>query len=307
MADQQFLASDTPLQFDTPADTTPQQDQIAQQTPTRSQPEAMPIVEQQPKTETQSNKEQPPFVKDMLAKASEGQKQAQHASQSGDVQAAVTIEEEILQTFADLDTSTPPTPEQSAQEQVPHHELIAEGEVTLGETPVQTSTSPPQQPPKTPNAPTASLISDVQVATTVSPTLQEEPDGKLTMQELHELKRLREQEAQPSLPIDEASMRLAQELFRALIARIDQEDVTTLDSETAMYREIEKDALALLSTRLAEGRWDDQQDMDSVAMRLGIYATVGMLRNLKTRAQSEPIEQKLQQVLDYLLAEYDRI
>lgn len=292
MAEQQFLASDTQLHFDPPTDTTNDPASATPQTPPArsSGPEGMRVVEQQPKSETQSNNEQPPFIQDVLAKASEGQKQAQQAQQAGDMQSAVAMEEEILQTFTQLD-ATQPQASDTPPTEPPHHEIIADGEVDLDTGVVREHT--PE-------------IEQVQVVSTNSPILQEEPDGKLTMQELHELKRLHTEETQSIPPANEPDRQLAQELFQALIARMDQEDVTALDSETAMYRKMEKDALVTLSTRLAEGRWNEHQDMDAVAVRLGIFGMTGMLRNLKTRAQSEPIKQKLQQVLDYLLVEYDK-
>jgi hypothetical protein len=341
MADNQFLATDNPLHFDTPVDTSDKTAESPTPTTTRSGgPEGPRSVEQQ-KTETQMAKEQPPFIKELLAQTTENQKQAQQIHQTGDNQRAVEMEEKILQRFAELDATQSETPQPepvsspeavpvqpATAAQPPHHQLLAEGEVALEPGVTQThaeftvpesaSASEPAPAPELPIAhedQAATGIGQVSVVSSETPILAEEPDGKMTMQELHQLRKQRQQEVrQHEVDHDDEAKQTTVELLQALIAQINEEEqsqqleqLTGENSDDALYRLVEKGALSLLANRIREGKWKENEEMDSVALRLGIYGVVGMLRDLKMRAQSEPTRTKLQQVIDYLLNEHERI
>lgn len=68
-------------------------------------PESMRRAEVQPQTEALVNKEEPPFIKEILGHAEQAQHAARDLKKQGNIDGAIKAEEEVLEEFASLDPS----------------------------------------------------------------------------------------------------------------------------------------------------------------------------------------------------------
>ncbi|MCA9390340.1 hypothetical protein KC571_02945, partial [candidate division WWE3 bacterium] len=71
-------------------------------------PESMRRAEVQPQTEALVNKEEPPFIKEILGHAEQAQQAARDLKKQGNIDGAIKAEEEVLEEFASLDPSKQP-------------------------------------------------------------------------------------------------------------------------------------------------------------------------------------------------------
>jgi len=280
--------------------------------------EQQPTLEKQKSVDSQTNKELPPFIQKTLASAKDGQKLAQQKASQSLVDEAVAIEEGILgelATLASFGVVEQPVPaepqpvEEPAQQQesppVEANPLAIHGQATMAE-----ETPEPVAPRTTPQE-------------SAAPQSAESPQNIIRMadnlrSEVREavqtpVPRTNQAESQRYLDIESDVGRDATvSLLKAVIEKLEEgsggiDKLAMENSEEALFRMIQKDALKLILERVRDGEWDPGKSMESLAMKMGIFSIIGLFRELKSKTSNETMRQRIQQAIDYMLNENDRL
>lgn len=239
--------------------------------------------ETQKSIDTQVAGELPPFIQQALAHAKEGHAQAQQLK-TQDLSQAVKVEEEVLQELSQLagPATKSPTPEVVTQQSKPP---IIESKTIIDDEPE------PVQQPTTINRMSDNLRPEVRAAVTPQPRAEAASHV--------------ESQADPGREATVSLLAAVIEKLDASKAGIDK--LAVENSEEALFRMIQKDAMKLILERVREGQWDSTRSMESLAMKMGIFAIVGLFRELKNKTTNEATRQKIQQAIDYMLNENDKL
>ena len=116
----------------------------------------------------------------------------------------------------------------------------------------------------------------------------------------------------PTEPV-ESGQKAAVSLLEAIVKRLESEEeknldkLTVSDSEEASYRFMEEGVLRAVTNRIKSGEWEDTTHLDTIATKLGYFAAIDVLRDLKKQALDDRSQQTIQQAIDFLMNEHDQI
>lgn len=276
--------------------------------------EQQPVLENQKSVDSQMNKELPPFIQQTLAHAKDGQQQAQQVKKEN-ISEAVLIEEQVLGELSALaglapsEHAAPAEPQQAEpQQEAPQpteSPMAIHGQTLMAEeTPEYVAPAVPQkqtiqQPPS--EAPQ----SIIRMADNLRSEVREATQTPAPRSNKAESQRFLETEG-------DAGRDATVSLLKAVIEKL-EESSTGMDklavenSEEALFRMIQKDALKLILERVREGQWDSTKSMESLAMKMGIFSIIGLFRELKSKTPNEATRQRIQQAIDYMLNENDKL
>lgn len=318
------------------------------QTITVGGPEGGATMEIQPKRETLTNTEVPPFIKDMLSQAENKQRQAQTLKDQGNLAEAVQMQESVLQELSQLARSPQTVPNLSVQEppvslltpQEPKAPLASSeqkeenilldmpdvqhnfGEYTISEDETTNAVELAPQPAERISEKNV-LESNQTIAEAVPQafdqgiSVSEHPEGSIQIAPEPSM----DHETTTTPPPTEMAVtsdnqdgrQLALHILEGIVQKLQVDEqkeldrLTVADSEEALYRIIEKDVLEAIRLKLQSGNWGAEVNLDYLASKLGVFAAIEVLRELKKQALDDSSRYKIQQAVDYLMNEYDRI
>lgn len=268
--------------------------------------EQQPVLESQKSVDSQMNKELPPFIQKTLTHAKEGQQQAQQKVSQSLVDEAVAIEEQVLGELASLaglgasEQTASTEPQQAAEQPSAIHGQTLMAEETPE--PIAPVTAP-AQPIQQPIAESPQNI--VRMADNLRTEVREAAQTPVPRSNKAESQRFLETEG-------DVGRDATVSLLKAVIEKLEEnaggmDKLAVENSEEALFRMIQKDALKLILERVREGQWDPTKSMESLAMKMGIFSIIGLFRELKSKTPNEATRQRIQQAIDYMLNENDRL